>query len=366
MRRIYVWLLFVLLVASLPLNNAHAQDDMRCFSETGYCIGGAIRAYWEHNGGLAVFGYPITGLTTETIEGTWTGPTQWFERDRLEDHSSDGVGVLAGRLGAQFLELQGRAWKPGTPLAQPDPGCRIYQQTGYQVCGLLLNYWDRNGGLMRFGYPISAAFNETIAGHVYTVQYFERRRMELHPENVAPYNVLLGLLGRNVMDQLNAACAVAVIPELQYMGRYDRNTFGCPIPGQDYQRTQGAQARFERGEMYWINLRGGRGTIFVIIYGPNNTVSYRRFDDTWSEGQPENSGLTPPQGLVEPSRGFGKIWREQPGIRDALGWALESEQGVIMNYQAFERGAIFQTMNDQYSFIRIWQFYPDGHAISIS
>jgi hypothetical protein len=29
----------------------------------------------------------------------------------------------------------------------------------------------------------------------YTVQYFERARFERHPENQAPYDVLLGLLG---------------------------------------------------------------------------------------------------------------------------------------------------------------------------
>ncbi len=33
-----------------------------------------------------------------------------------------------------------------------------------------------------------------------TVQYFERARMELHPENQRPYDVLLGLLGNEALQ----------------------------------------------------------------------------------------------------------------------------------------------------------------------
>jgi hypothetical protein len=46
------------------------------------------------------------------------------------------------------------------------------------------------------GYPISDELEEKLAdGKIYTVQYFERARFEFHPENPAPYNVLLGALG---------------------------------------------------------------------------------------------------------------------------------------------------------------------------
>jgi hypothetical protein len=42
-----------------------------------------------------------------------------------------------------------------------------------------------------FGYPISS--EQQVNG--FTAQWLERNRFELHPENNAPYNVLLGLLG---------------------------------------------------------------------------------------------------------------------------------------------------------------------------
>jgi hypothetical protein len=39
---------------------ARAQIDERCFTETGHCISGRFRQYWEQNGGLYIFGYPLT------------------------------------------------------------------------------------------------------------------------------------------------------------------------------------------------------------------------------------------------------------------------------------------------------------------
>jgi hypothetical protein len=192
-------LLLALLVTSLAARPATAQAVERCFPETGYCISGPIRAYWERNGGLPAFGYPISPQQSETVEGSWTGPVQWFERDRLEDHANEGLGVLAGRLGARYLELTGRPWQQ-FPAQQPSgsPECRSFPQTGFNACGWFLGYWERNGGLERFGYPISPGFEEQIEGRTYNVQYFERRRMEYHPENAPPYDVLLGLLGRVV------------------------------------------------------------------------------------------------------------------------------------------------------------------------
>jgi hypothetical protein len=217
-------LLFAVVITSALCGPAQAQE--RCFPETGFCISGPIRAYWERNGGLEVFGYPITPLQTETVEGAWSGPLQWFERDRLEDHSAEGQGVLAGRLGALRLEQQLRPWRPGG--AQQSPGCALFAQTGYQVCEPFLSYWQRNGGLERFGYPIGEVIDETIGGGSYRVQYFERRRLELHPENAGtPYEVLLGLLGNElnsvVIDRTQDYKGVA-FPDQRKVVRDSRGT----------------------------------------------------------------------------------------------------------------------------------------------
>lgn len=175
-----------------------AQRGERCFIETNYCISGPIRAYWERNGGLPVFGYPISAQQVETVEDR-TIPVQWFERDRLEIQA-DGS-VTAGRLGARYLELQGRSWQQFPAAENPlnNQECRYFAETRHNVCMFFLGYWERNGGLERFGYPITEPFQEVIEGRTYTVQYFERRRMEYHPDyEGTPDVVQLGLLGSEV------------------------------------------------------------------------------------------------------------------------------------------------------------------------
>jgi hypothetical protein len=65
------------------------------------------------------------------------------------------------------------------------------------------SYWEQNGGLQIFGYPISPEQPERNAetGRTHVVQWFERNRFEAHPENRAPYDVLLGRLGADHLVQ---------------------------------------------------------------------------------------------------------------------------------------------------------------------
>lgn len=76
-------------------------------------------------------------------------------------------------------------------------GARVFPETGHTLRGAFLSFWEQHGGLAVFGYPITEEFDEESLtdGQTYRVQYFERQRFELHPENAAPWNVLLGLLG---------------------------------------------------------------------------------------------------------------------------------------------------------------------------
>jgi uncharacterized protein YkwD len=89
--------------------------------------------------------------------------------------------------------------------ARAQAGCRAFPETGHQVCGRLLEYWDASGGLPVFGYPVGQQFEQPIEGRVLQVQLFERERMELHPENAAPYDVLLGRLGADALERAGRA-----------------------------------------------------------------------------------------------------------------------------------------------------------------
>jgi hypothetical protein len=72
-------------------------------------------------------------------------------------------------------------------------------ETGQCVRGRFLDYWNSHGGLAINGYPLSPEFNEVLEdGKPYVVQYFERTRLEYHPENAATQEVLLGQFGRRL------------------------------------------------------------------------------------------------------------------------------------------------------------------------
>jgi hypothetical protein len=326
--------LAMLVVAGLLLvpHTSMAQEAQRCFPETGYCISGPIRAYWEQNGGLPIFGYPISALQTETVEGR-TLPVQWFERDRLEDHGA--VGVLAGRLGARILELNTTPWEYFPRPQSAPPGCRFFAETGHSLCGAYLSYWENNGGLERFGYPITEPFFETVESQKLQVQYFERRRMELHPQ-LPGSPLLLGLLGsavRATPEPLTPypACLEQALPSLRdvQIGK----PLGCPAL-MPLPNVPASTQSFERGLMLWTDIRGPNGQpprlapavppIFALV-GPGPEA--QSYPDSWVAGQdPDRPAVTPPgPGLYAPWRGFGKVWSEHPELREAIGWATEPE-----------------------------------------
>ena len=334
-------LLLVVLGLAAP---AAAQTTERCFVETGFCISGSIRAYWERNGGLPVFGYPITAQRTETVEGTWTGPVQWFERDRLEDHSNEHQGVLTGRLGAvRFQQLYGQDWQQLPGDAERLPGCRFFPETSFNVCEPFLSYWERNGGLERFGYPIARPRTEAVAGQAYTVQYFERRRLEHHPEHAGtPYEVLLGLLGREVL----AAPAWFVSPPPPF----------APLAPATYHR--GAAQRFEHGFLLWTEAPDA---FYMFVEGSAYWIAPAPY--TFQAAPPVDEA--PPPGRYAPVSGFGRLWRGEianlgPGgmpepPRTLLGWAVEAEHAYTTEYQC-HGGAAY---SDQRCYLR----GPSGEVI---
>jgi hypothetical protein len=58
------------------------------------------------------------------------------------------------------------------------------------------------------------------------------------------------------------------------------------------------------------------------------------FPDTFEEGEVEiDPELTPPADTIQPRRGFGKLWRENAEIREAIGWATGQEYGFISTYE---------------------------------
>jgi hypothetical protein len=77
----------------------------------------------------------------------------------------------------------------------------VFPETGHRVSDRFLQFWQQQGGLAVFGYPISEQRSENGRA----VQYFERQRFELHPENQPPYDVQLGLLGPEILAAQGSA-----------------------------------------------------------------------------------------------------------------------------------------------------------------
>ncbi len=221
LRRHFALLALALSLALPTAGQSVAQTDRLCFPDVpaiANCIEGRFRSYWHQNGGLAVFGYPLTAPAEEVNPDTGeTYLTQWFERNRFEAHPENRppYDVLLGRLGDDRLRALGRDWQAEGREDGPDAGCRWFPTTGHNVCNQagasgFRAYWENHGlefdgrpgvseaeSLALFGLPLTAARTETNAnGDAVLTQWFERARFEWHPGKPDEFKVLLGLLGR--------------------------------------------------------------------------------------------------------------------------------------------------------------------------
>jgi hypothetical protein len=210
--------LLALLIGALPGGHGVQAQERLCFSQTEQCIEGRFLRFWQDNGGLSVFGYPITVAREERNRETGKSYlTQWFERNRFEYHPENQppYDVLLGRLGDDALRALGRDWQqlPGDDTKQA--GCLWFAQTQFNVCNQsdgsgaqagFMSYWQTEQlqdprlspyerSLALFGLPLTRPRMETNAtGDTVLTQWFERARMEWHPNNPPGFRVLLGLL----------------------------------------------------------------------------------------------------------------------------------------------------------------------------
>ncbi|HEX2913858.1 MAG TPA: PQQ-binding-like beta-propeller repeat protein [Chloroflexia bacterium] len=179
--------------------SATLPQHSQYFAPTGHSVSGAFLDYWQSQGGLSQFGYPITGEFQEyhSQEGQ-TYTVQYFERARLELH---GTQVLLGRLGSEYTAANPPDRQAFRPVSAPTNTTGYFAATGHTILPDFYSYWQNNGGLARYGYPISQPFQAVSSdGKTYITQYFERDRFELHP-GPNGNQVLLGLIGR---ERLNA------------------------------------------------------------------------------------------------------------------------------------------------------------------
>lgn len=111
-----------------------------------------------------------------------------------------------------------------------------------------------------------------------------------------------------------------------------------PFPTQTITQIQVAEQVFEKGRMFWLEPVK---QIWVLV--GEDEGKWTRFQDTFEEGEPEmDPSLVAPEGLQQPLRGFGKLWRENREVRNTLGWAVTPEFGYVSNYEYHPGGEINQ------------------------
>jgi len=141
------------------------------------------------------------------------------------------------------------------------------------------------------------------------------------------------------------ACAEDPLPALE-----DQQLFGnCP-----YGTVVGdaAHQAFGGGHMIWL---AGNRTIYVL-YADGRYESYA---DDFHEGDPESDpSIVPPEGFLQPIRGFGLVWRTYPAVRDGLGWALAPEEG----FQGWSQSYSGSGMHNSGTFLR----FVDGSVVLLS
>jgi hypothetical protein len=189
----------------------------RTYQETGHILEGRFQQYWDGTGGLPVYGFPLNDDRLErTPEGAYV--TQVFERNRFEYHPENKApyDVLLGRLGDERLRQLGRDWRKEFTARPAGADCSTVDVDGRQfaVCEPFRTYYRTHGleldgqpgfspaeSLALFGLPLTQANMEiNSSGDRVLTQWFERARFELHPNNPAPYRVLLGRLGYEVYN----------------------------------------------------------------------------------------------------------------------------------------------------------------------
>jgi hypothetical protein len=161
-----------------------------------------FRDYYRAHDGARMFGLPISAELQESLSDSKMHTVQYFERARLEywpELESQGYAVLGGRIGAEYIQVQ----KIKFPTQQPfvsQPNVRYFPETRHGVSDRFLAFWNQNDGMRILGYPISDQIQEVLSDNApHTVQYFERGRLEHHPEcGGNGFEMQLGLLGKGM------------------------------------------------------------------------------------------------------------------------------------------------------------------------
>jgi hypothetical protein len=106
------------------------------------------------------------------------------------------------------------------------------------------------------------------------------------------------------------------------------------------------QQLFEHGLMIWVQSEAR----VYVLFNDSQQPAWAAYPDEFKDGDPESDpSLTPPQGLSQPIRGFGLVWRTRERVRSRLGWATGPEiafDGTVQGDASVEGGTFYMRNKD--------------------
>ena len=240
-----------LLLGSVSATRAQPSDeDCEYFNETGHYVCGEFLEFYRTRGELDIFGYPLTEAFDDPTLGL---RVQYFQRARMELHPYNAqpyqvqLGLLVDELDYRFPPARPEQIPPFNTALQ-----QYFPETGHMVAYAFLDYFREKGGMDIFGYPRSEFLDE----EGYTVQYFQRARMEWHPEYLYGPRMRLTNLGEIYIERFG-------LP-----GDYDDPLPPPARPGEPNTATPGSTVtalRVSASVQHVITGRTGSQTVYVYV-----------------------------------------------------------------------------------------------------
>ena len=274
-----------LLLASVGVSGgssstAQTAGEPVYFPETGFWVDAEFAQFWEANGGLMVFGYPVSRVFYQ--DGLHR---QYFERAIFEHHEDEPspYTVLLVRMGAlNTIQQQRDLSGPFAPVGKPDDETTWFPETGHTLSGNFLDYWEENGGVQTFGFPLSEPLMEPgiYDGVLREVQYFERARLEHHPDLAGTeFEILLGHLGVEYL-QTRTVPELALTPQLPTAVERDSK----PIPPQPLFEREPVSCGFNYA--FWGDLENDLTNQYYLNMLAETGCEWVRMQFTWLDLQP--------------------------------------------------------------------------------
>jgi len=185
-----------LLAASIAATHPQPPSG-KCeyFIETRHYVCDEFLEFFKARGGVDTFGYPLTEAFDDPTRGL---RVQYFQRARMEWHpyNPDPYKVQLGLL----IDELGYIYSPISKDERPAFNSSVhhyFSETGHVVSYAFLSYFREKGGVDIFGYPRS----EFMYEDGYIVQYFQRARMEWHPEAATGSQMRLTNIGELYIEK---------------------------------------------------------------------------------------------------------------------------------------------------------------------